>query len=98
MSWKMKTTKHLYVNWLKRIFLFSITLTIDMESKILEGLKNQSIEQFLFLLHEHLRLRQPVCLYISTVKDGGCFLHHLDNQDEQSRLIGFRKKTSREVF
>ena len=79
-------------------FLFSITLTIDMESKILDVLKNQSIEQFLFLLHEHLRLRQPLCLYICTVKDGGCFLHHLDNQDEQSRLIGFRKNRAEKFF
>jgi hypothetical protein len=66
-------------------------LTIDIEHKNLEGLKKQSIEQFLSPLHEHLRLCQPLCLHISTVKVGGCFLHHLDNQDERSRLIGFRK-------
>jgi hypothetical protein len=32
------------------------------------------------------------------MEDGGSFLHHLDNQDEQSRLIGFRKNRAEKFF
>ena len=32
------------------------------------------------------------------VEDGGSFLHHLDKQDEQSRLIGFRKNRAEKFF